>query len=247
MKTLIDKVAIVTGGSRGIGRAIAERLAQEGASVVINYVQSADKAQEVAKTIEATGGQALVVQADMSKSADIRCLFEKTVSYFGKLDILINNAATLFFKPIAEVIEEDFDYLFAVNTRGPFFALQKATQCMVDGGRIVNISTAATLICDPGTSAYVGSKAALEWFTKVLAKEVGRRGITVNTVSAGATVTDMFREMTPPEINDQLLKLTPLGRVGEPQDIADVVAFVVSEKARWLTGQTIRAVGGLVM
>lgn len=246
MVELTGKVAIVTGASRGIGRAIAERLTQDGISVVVNYAKSADKAKEVVSVIETKGGKALAVQADMSKVADVRRLFKQTIDRFGRLDILVNNAAVFWTKPLADVTEEEYDALYALNAKGPFFALQEATRLIKDGGRIVNISTDGTRLTFPGTAAYLGTKAALEQFTKVLAIELGGRGITVNTVSPGFTDTEMianaearFREMG--------AQMSPLGRLGKPEDIADVVAFVVGEQGRWLTGQNIHAGGGVVM
>lgn len=245
MATLAGKVAIVTGASRGIGRAIAERLAQDGANVVINYAHSADKVQEVVSVIKAKGGQALAVQAHMGQVADVRRLFQETIDRFGQLDILINNAGNVPFKPLVEVTEEEFDKLFALNAKGPFFAMQEAARLMSEGGRIVNISSGITGYALPGSSVYAGSKGALEQFTRAAAKELGTYGITVNAVSPGSTNTQNFQNSSL-EMQQQAIQSSPLGRVGEPEDIADVVAFVVSEQARWLTGQNIRATGGAV-
>lgn len=244
MAPLVGKVAIVTGASRGIGRAIAERLAEDGASIVINYAHSTEKAKEMVEAIEAGGGQALAVQADMSQVTDIRRLFQKTIDHFGQLNILVNNAGTTTFKPLAEVSEDEFDKLFALNARGAFFALQEAARRMADGGRIVSISTAGTVHSAPGGAIYTASKATLEQFTLALAKELGGRGITVNAVSPGTTDTEGLT--APSDQVAQMVQATPLGRLGQPQDIADVVAFLVSEQARWLTGQNIRATGGFV-
>lgn len=244
MASLTGKVAIVTGASRGIGRAIAQRLATDGASVVINYAHSADQAQEVVSTIEAEGGKALAVQADMSQVADIRRLFQETIDKFDKLDILVNNAGIAMYKPLAEATEEDFDSTFALNAKGTFFALQEAARRMTDNGRIVSISTGGTAMGSPGGSFYTGSKAAVEQFSKALAKEIGDRGITVNVVSPGFTDTEMLAEN--PQFKEMGAKMSPLGRLGQPEDIADVVAFVVSEQGRWITGQNIEAGGGVV-
>ena len=246
MAPLTGKIAIVTGGSRGIGRAIAERLAEDGASIVVNYAHGADKAKEVVSAIEAQGGQALAIQADISQVVEIRRLFQETIAHFGQLNILVNNAVRPgAFKPVAEVSEAEFDEQFALNTRGTFFALQEAALRMTEGGRIVNISTVGTVNSVPtGASVYTGSKAAVEQFTMALAKELGGRGITVNTVSPGITETEGFRTNAPPEMQAQAAQMSPLGRIGKPQDIADVIAFLVSDQARWLTGQNIRASGG---
>lgn len=244
MTSLTEKVAIVTGGSRGIGRAIAQRLAKDGTSLVINYARSADEAKELVSTIEANGGQALAVQADMSQVADIRRLFQETLARFGKLDILINNAGVAIYKPLAEATEEDFDSTFALNAKGTFFALQEAVRHIADNGRIVSISTGGTVLGSAGGSFYSGSKAAVEQFTKALAKEIGDRGITVNVVSPGFTDTEMLAKN--PQFKEMGAKMSPLGRLGQPEDIADVVAFLVSEKGRWITGQNIEAGGGVV-
>jgi 3-oxoacyl-[acyl-carrier protein] reductase len=245
MATLKGKVAIVTGSSRGIGRAIAERLGKEGASVVVNYARGADQASQVVSAIEAAGGQALAVQADMSKTADIRRLFERTLDHFGRLDILVNNAGIFRGAPVAEVAEEDFDAIFALNAKGTFFALQEAARRLEDRGRIVNISSCSTAMSFPGFAVYVGTKAAGEQFAKTLAKELGGRGITVNSVSPGYTVTDMLpQDVTWRETGAQM---SAFGRLGQPADIAEVVAFLVSGQAQWITGQNVQACGGVVM
>lgn len=246
MAPLEGKVAIVTGASRGIGRAIAERLGEDGASVVVNYAKSAEKAREVVSAVEAAGGQAVAVRADVSRVDEIRRLFEETIERFGRLDVLVNNAGgSIGFKPVAEVTEEEYDRVFALNARGPFFALQEAARRMEDGGRIVNVSSVGTAVAAPNTAAYVGSKGALEQFTRSLAAELGGRGITVNTVSSGATDTEGFNEQAPPEMKQGAAEASPLGRLGRPRDVADVVAFVVGEEARWITGQNLRATGGI--
>jgi 3-oxoacyl-[acyl-carrier protein] reductase len=245
MDTLIEKVAIVTGASNGIGRAIAERLAQEGATIIVNYGKSADKAQQVVANIEAKGGKAVAVQADMSKVADAGRLVKDTVKEFGRLDILVNNAGMFIYKPLVDMTEEEFDSMFALNAKGPYFALQEAAKVIKKGGRFVNISTDGTHIGFAGATAYLGSKGALEQFTKGLAHELAPMGITVNTVSPGYTATDMLpADSTFRQIGEQA---SPFKRLGTPEDIADVVAFVVSDEARWLTGQNLHAGGGVVM
>ena len=243
MKSLSGKVAIVTGASSGIGRAIAERLADEGAIVVVNYNRSEEKAKEVVTVIQAKGGKALATQADMGQVADARRLVVDTVRQFNRLDILVNNAGKFMPKPLEQTTEEDFEGVIALNTKGPYFAMQEAARVLKDGGRIVNISTCGTRLSFPGATAYLGSKAALEQFSKGLAQELAPKGVTVNTVSPGFTETGMMTD----EYRQVGLQLTPLKRLGSPSDIADVVAFIVSEEARWLTGQTIQAGGGIVM
>lgn len=244
MSSLRGKVAIVTGASRGIGRGIAERLAKDGANVVVNYTKNADEAKKVVAGIEANGGKAVAVQADVSKVADVRRLFREAEQAFGRLDILINNAGIFWAKPLADVTEEEYDDIFAVNAKGQFFAMQEAAKRIADGGRIVNISTGGTRLAFPGISAYGGTKSALEFFTKVAARELGARKITVNTVSPGYTETDMLSD---PNFRTIGIEASPLKRLGTPKDIADVVAFIVSDEAGWVTGDTIQAGGGVVM
>ncbi len=244
MASLKGKVAVVTGASRGIGRGIAERLAKDGATIVVNYTKSAGEAEKVVAGIHSRGGIAMAVQADVSKVDDIRRLFQETHKAFGRLDILINNAGIFWAKPIVETTEEEYDRMFAVNAKGQFFALQEAAKHMAEGGRIVNISTGGTKLAFQGISIYGASKSALEFFTKVAAKELGAKNITVNTVSPGYTETDMLSD---PQFRSIGAQASPFGRLGTPTDIAQVVAFVVSEEAGWITGDTIQAGGGVAM
>jgi 3-oxoacyl-[acyl-carrier protein] reductase len=245
MGRLNGKVAIVTGASNGIGRAIAERFAQDGATVVVNYSKSAESAKQVVNNIEAGGGKAMAVHADVSQAIEARRLVKDTVVTLGRLDILVNNAGMFMYKPLIETTEEEFDSMFALNAKGPYFALQEAAKVMNEGGRIVNISTDGTHSAFAGATAYLGSKGALEQFTKGLAHELAPKGITVNTVSPGYTNTAMLpADPTFRQIGEEA---SPLKRLGTPKDIADIVAFVVSEEARWLTGQNVHAGGGVVM
>jgi len=192
MASLSGKVAIVTGSSSGIGRAIAERLAEDGAIVVVNYGTSAEKAQQVVTGIQAKGGKAVAVQSDMSQVAEARRLVSDTVKQFGRLDILVNNAGKFMPKPLMDTTEADFDQVIGLNAKGPYFAMQEAAKTLKEGGRIVNISTDGTHLSFPGATAYLGSKGALEQYTKGLAQELASRGITVNTVSPGFTETGMI-------------------------------------------------------
>ncbi len=243
MASLSGKVAIVTGASNGIGRAIAERFAEDGAIVVVNHSKSPEKAQQVVIGIQARGGKAVAFQADMSRVSEARRLVRETAKQFGRLDILVNNAGRFMPKPLAETTEEDFDQVVALNAKGPYFAMQEAALVLKDGGRIVNISTDGTHLSFPGATAYLGSKGALEQYTKGLAQELAPRKITVNTVSPGFTETGMMTE----HYRQIGVQMSPLKRLGTPKDIADVVAFIVSDEARWLTGQNIHAGGGIVM
>jgi 3-oxoacyl-[acyl-carrier protein] reductase len=244
MASLKGKVAVVTGASRGIGRGIAERLAKDGATIVVNYTKSAGEAEKVVAGIKGAGGTAIAVQADVSNVDDIRRLFQETKKAFGRLDILINNAGIFWAKPIADTTEEEYDRMFAVNAKGQFFALQQAAKHMAEGGRIVNISTGGTKLAFPGISVYGASKSALEFFSKVAAKELGAKHITVNTVSPGYTETDMLSD---PQFRTIGIQASPLGRLGTPADIAKVVSFLASDEAEWITGDTIQVGGGVAI
>lgn len=230
----------MTGASRGIGCAVARKLAAEGARVVVNYTRSAAEAQAVATEIDG-----LAVQADVAILGDIQRLFHAAETNFGGLDIVINNAGIAIFKPVSESTEEDFDRTFAVNARGAFFCCREAAQRLRDGGRIVSISSGATVGGTAGGAMYCGSKAAVEQLTRALARELGPRGITVNTVSPGFTETDMLGQF--PHLVDIAPKMSPLGRVGQPTDVAGVIAWLCTEEARWITGQNIQAGGGASM
>jgi len=245
-KALMGKVALVTGAARGIGRAIALRLAQDGAAVVVNYAGSAQKAQETVALIEKGGGRAFAMQADVSKVADVKHLFDACFQNFGRLDILVNNAGMMFTKPVVEVGEEEFDRIFAVNVKGTFFCCQEAAKRMAEGGRIINLSSSTTAMMLPEYGAYVATKGAVEQFSHVLAKELGPKRITVNVVSPGPTDTELFSQGKTEEQKQRFGQMAALGRLGQPQDIANVVALLVSEDAQWITGQNVRANGGTI-
>jgi 3-oxoacyl-[acyl-carrier protein] reductase len=238
--TLVGKTAVVTGGSRGIGRAIVRRLAADGARVVFSYRQDKAAADALARET----GNAVPVRADQEDPVSLDALFEPVAA---GLDILVNNAAVNLHAPIRDITPELFDRAMTVNAKFPLLAMRKAESLLRDGGRIISISTLNTAVPGPGIALYCASKAALEQFTKVAAREFGPRGITVNTVSPGATDTDLLRSSNPPEALEQTPALTALGRLGEPADIADVVAFLAGPDARWITGQNIRATGGLIL
>ncbi|MGE4090968.1 MAG: SDR family oxidoreductase, partial [Candidatus Binatia bacterium] len=226
--------------------ATAENLAHEGATVVVNYVRSAREAKGVVETIVAHGGKALAIKADIACSADIQRLFCETRARLGRLDILVANAGYSVFKPLTEITEEDFDRTYTLNAKGTFFCLQEALRHMTDGGKIVCVSTIGTELNLPGGSCYFGSKAAVEQFCRVLAKEVTRRGITVNVVSPGFTETQMLLANMEAEARRELIALTPLARLGHPDDIAEVITFLVSPGARWITRQNIAVDGGII-
>jgi 3-oxoacyl-[acyl-carrier protein] reductase len=244
--SLNGKIAIVTGASKGIGRAIALRLTNDGAVVVVNFAGSTKDAQETVGLIEKAGGKAISVQADVSKVIDVRRLFDACFEKFGRLDILVNNAGVMFTKPVASVTEEEFDRIFAVNVKGAFFCCQEAAKRMGEGGRIINLSSSTTAMMLPGYGAYVATKGAVEQFSHILAKELGPKKITVNVVSPGPTDTELFSQGKSEEQKQRFAQMAALGRLGQPQDIADVVAMLAGDDARWVTGQNLRANGGLI-
>ena len=243
---LEGKVALVTGASRGIGRAIAMRLGQDGAAVVVNYSGNHEAARETVAAVEAASGRAVAVQGDVGKVTDVERLFDAAFEHFGKLDILVNNAGIMFNKPVADVTEEEYDRIFAVNVKGTFFACQQAAKRMADGGRIINFSSSTTAMMLPTYGTYVATKGAVEQLSHILAKELGSRGITVNVVSPGATDTELFGQGKTEQDKQRFAQLAALGRLGQPEDIADVVALLVSDDANWITGQNIRANGGTI-
>jgi 3-oxoacyl-[acyl-carrier protein] reductase len=236
----------VTGAARGIGRAIALRLAQDGAALIVNYVASAREAQETVALIEQGEGHAVAVQADVSKVADVKRLFHSCFEEYGRLDILVNNAGMMFTKPVVEVGEEEFDRIFAVNVKGAFFCCQEAARRMPEGGRIINLSSSTTALMLPGYAAYVATKGAVEQLSRVLARELGPKKITVNVVSPGPTDTELFNQGKSEEQKQRFAQMAALGRLGQPQEIADVVALLAGQDAGWITGQNIRANGGLI-
>jgi 3-oxoacyl-[acyl-carrier protein] reductase len=245
-RRLDGKVALVTGASRGIGKAIALRLARDGAGVVVNYSGSEEAARSVVAEAEALGVRAAAVRADVGVVADVVRLFDEAIGSLGGLDILVNNAGIILYKPLADVGEEEFDRLFDVNVKGTFFCCQQAARRINDGGRIVNFSSSTTALMLPTYSAYCATKGAVEQLSHVLAKELGPRGITVNVVSPGPTDTELFNQGKTEEDKRRLAAMAAFGRLGTPEDIADVVAFLAGEESRWVTGQNLRANGGLI-
>ncbi|MDY3551929.1 SDR family oxidoreductase [Gemmata sp. JC717] len=246
MSTVAPRSAIVTGASRGIGKAIALRLAADGFAVTVNYAGSRAAAEAVAAQITAAGGRAIAVGADVSKTDEVARLFEETVRAWGRVDVLVNNAGALLTKPVAEITDEEFDRLFAVNVRGTFLCCREAARRMADGGRIVNLSSSTTAMMLPGYAAYCATKGAVEQLSHVLAKEVGPRGITVNVVSPGPTDTELFGQGKTEEQKQFYARMAALGRLGDPEDIAGVVAALVGPDGRWVSGQNVRANGGLI-
>lgn len=245
-ESLKGKVAIVTGASRGIGRKIALKLGKLGASVVVNYAKNDELAKEVVSEIMKMGGQATHIRADMKNIDEIVSLYDSTIEKFNAVNILVNNAAIDLYKKVEEVTEEEFDSIFSCNIKGLFFACQQAAKKMANGGKIINISSSVTKLMIPTYGPYAATKGAVEQLTKVLAKELGHKGIAVNSLSPGPTDTDMFRRGHTNEQYIELGRMAALGRIGTPDDIANAVALLVSEEAGWITGQNIGVNGGLV-
>ncbi len=238
--SLRGKTALVTGGSRGIGRAIALGLASHGAAVVIGFLKNDARANEVVKSIVDAGGKAVAVAADLSQLGEVTRLFDDAERAVGRLDIVAANAADILVKPLAECSEADYDRIFNTNSKGVFFTLKEAARRLKDGGRILVTSTGGTKLFFPGQSLYLGSKGAVEQFVRCLAWELGARGITVNAISPGPTETDMMQN----RYRDKAADLSPFHRIGDPREVADVAVFLASDAARWVTGQNLGAGGG---
>ena len=239
------KVAIVTGASRGIGAEIAKRLAADGFAIAVNYANSAAEADTLVARIVASGGQAVAIKADVSNAADVRTLFDVTEQQLGRVDVLVNNAGVMNPTPLADTSDELFEQTFGINTRGTFNTLREAGTRMNDGGRIVNFSSTALALKLPGYAIYNATKAAVESFTHVFAKELRGRNITVNAVAPGPVATELFLHGKSEEQIQQFAKIPPLQRLGQPEDIAFVVSFLVGPDAGWVNGQILRANGGL--
>lgn len=242
--TLNGKVAVVTGASRGIGRQVAIQLAQSGAKVAVNYASSQGKADEVVKSIEQFGGQAAAIPADVSKVSEVEALFSETIKRFGHVDILVNNAGIMENNAISDVTEEIFDRHFALNVKGTYFACQQAMKHMERGGTIINFSTSVSGATLPTYSVYAATKGAVEQLTRQLAKEFGPKDIVINCIAPGQVATELFLNGKTPELVDSFRRMNAFGRLGEPEDIANALELLVSDKARWITGQTIRVNGG---
>lgn len=246
MTELHEKVAIVTGSSRGIGAEIAMLLARAGAKVVVNYAHNQRAADDVCMKITQAGGKCVAVRADVSDSRDVKRLFDAAIENFGRIDILVNNAGILIFKKIAEVTDEEFERILNINLKSIFYTLREAAGRLADNGRIVNISSTVTRLMLPKYGPYAATKGAAEQLTRIFAREIGERGITVNSVSPGPVYTELFRAGKTADDIQRMSDLSSLGRIGEVDDIAHIVLFLVSEEARWITGQDIGANGGII-
>ena len=248
MGKLKDKVAVVTGASKGIGASIAKHLAAEGAAVVVNYASSRAGADRVVSEITRAGGRAIAVQADLARPADITRLFSEARNAFGRLDILVNNAGVYEFQPIEDITEEHFHRQFDVNVLGLLLASKEAVKHFgATGGSIVNVSSTASRLMPPNTAVYTATKAAVDAITGVLAKELGPRGIRVNAVNPGMVETEGVHAagIMESDFRKEIENKTPLGRIGQPGDIAPAVVFLASEDAGWVSGETLLVAGGL--
>lgn len=242
----IQSVAIVTGASRGIGAAVAKRLAKDGFSVVVNYANNEKEAKNVVDEIKNLGGQAIAIKADSSKAIDVAQLFDSTESTLGSPDVLVNSAGIMELSPLAQCSDDIFEKMVSVNFKGTFNTLRETAIKMKDGGRIINLSTSVIGLNLPSYSIYAATKAAVETMTAILAKEMRGRSITVNAVAPGPTATALFLNGKSNEQIEQLAKMNPLERLAEPEDIANSVSFLASVEGGWINGQTLRANGGML-
>ncbi|WP_249679081.1 SDR family oxidoreductase [Pseudomonas abieticivorans] len=241
----MTKVAIITGASRGIGAAIARRLAADGFAVAINYASSAQEAEQLAGELQAKGQRAVAIKADVASSTDVKRLFDEVEVQLGKVDVLVNNAGILKTQPLVDTSDEAFEQTFAVNTRGTFNTLREAGTRLNHGGRIVNFSSTVMAMNLPEYAIYTASKAAVESFTHIFAKELRGKQITVNAVAPGPVATELFLHGKSEELIQHFAKMPPLERLGQPEDIASVVSFLVGSDSGWVNGQIVRANGGL--
>jgi 3-oxoacyl-[acyl-carrier protein] reductase len=241
-----EKVAIVTGASRGIGAAIATRLARDGFTVVANYAGNAAAAEALVGTIEQAGGRAITAQADVADPAAVARMFDAAQAAFGGVDVVVNNAGVMRLATVAESDDALFDTQIAINLKGPFNTMREAAKRLRSGGRIINLSSSVVGLYQPTYAPYAAAKAGVEAMTHVLAKELRGRDITVNAIAPGPTATSLFLDGKPQDVVDRLAKLAPLERLGQPEDIAAAVAFLAGPDGAWINGQVLRANGGII-
>ncbi len=246
MSEKLGKAALVTGASRGIGAEIAKRLGDDGYNVVVNYAQGAADAETVVREIVAAGGRAIAAQADVSDPAAVAGLFDRGEEAFGGLDVLVNNAGVMKLAPIAQADDALFDHTIAINLKGVFNGLREAARRLRDGGRIISFSSSVVGLYQPGYAVYAATKAGVEAMTHVLAKELGPRRITVNAVAPGPIATELFLKGKSDGDIAPIVGRTPLGRLGKPEDVARIVSFLASPEGGWISGQVLRANGGLL-
>lgn len=245
MTNLKNKVILITGSSRGIGATIALKASSFGAKVIINYAGSKEPAEKLIQEITTNGGHAYAIQADVSKSEEVKRLFDESIAHFGKIDVLINNAGIMITKFIKDTSDEDFDRQFNINVKGVFNTIREAATKLSDNGSIINFSTSVNRIMLPTYGTYVATKAAVEQLTRVFSKEIGSRGINVNSVSPGPTNTELFTNGKSEEVISRLASLSSFNRIGETDDIANVVLFLATDEAKWINAQNIGINGGM--
>jgi 3-oxoacyl-[acyl-carrier protein] reductase len=241
-----QRCAIVTGGSKGIGAAIAKRLASDGFAVAVNYGHDRDAADAVLAQIEAAGGRGIAVQADIGDRAGLKVLFDAAEQAFGGVDVLVNNAGTMPLSPIAEADDDYFDRVVSLNLGGVFRGMREAARRMLDGGRVINFSSSVVGLYQPTYGVYAATKGGVEAMTHIVAKELGPRRITVNAIAPGPVETRLFTHGKSEELISEIAKMNPFGRIGQPDDIASVVAFLAGPDSGWINGQTIRVNGGVI-
>lgn len=240
------KVAIVTGASRGIGAAVAQRLAADGFAVIVNYSGGSDEAQAQVGKIESSGGKAISVKADVSVAASVRHLFDEAEAAFGGVDVLVNNAGIMKLASLADADDDLFDRTIAINLKGVFNGMREAAKRVRNGGRVISFSSSVVGLYQPTYGVYAATKAGVEAMTHVLANELRGRNVTVNAIAPGPTATALFLDGKPRDVVDRLSKLAPLERLGQPEDIAAAVAFLAGPDGAWINGQVLRANGGIV-
>ncbi len=240
-----DKTVIITGSSRGLGKKTAVEFAKVGAKLVINYNSNTAEAESVVEEITLSGGNAIAIQADVSQSKDVERLFERTIQHFGKVDIVVNNAGIMTTKFLKDFSEDEFDRQFSVNVKSVFLMMKVAAEKLEQNGRIINISSSTSRLIMPTYAVYSATKAAVEQMARVFAREIGTKGITVNSVLPGPINTELFLKGKPQELIDRIAGLSAFGRIGEVDDIIPVILFLASEQSQWVTGQSFGVNGGM--
>jgi 3-oxoacyl-[acyl-carrier protein] reductase len=245
MNTLENKVILITGASKGIGAALAKRAAEVGAKIIVNYVSNPDQADQVVNAIKEKNGEAIALKADVGNPEEVKAMFDAAIDHFGKIDVLINNAGVVVYKLIKDTTDVDFDRQVSTNIKGTFNTLREAATRLADHGSVINFSTSVNRLLLPTYATYAATKAAVEQLTRIFAKEVGPRGINVNSVSPGPTNTELFTFGKTPEVIARLASLSAFNRIGETSDIVNLVLFLASDEAKWISAQNIGANGGM--
>lgn len=245
MNNLSGKIVLVTGSSKGIGAAVAKKMAEAGAKIIVNYAGAKADADNVVAAIKNKGGDAIALQADVSSPEAVKTLFDNAIAHYGKIDVLVNNAGIMITKPIRDASDEDFTRQFEINVRGVFNTLREAATRLADKGSIINFSSSVIRVMSPGYGIYGATKAAVEQLTKIFAKEIGSRGINVNSIAPGPTNTALFVTGKTQEDINRIAAANPFGRIGETNDIAALAVFLASDEAKWINAQIIGVNGGM--